>query len=339
MENEIHTQRVPEQSVESSASGMEWSSITRWGAVGVSIILFALGSALGLSNVSPWSFANPLPTAFAVGTAVWLIVTQWLSAGWGGYLAGRLRKKWVGIRTDEVFFRDTAHGFLAWALATVLMAALFTLAATALSVAPESASITTTVSAETAEQARRATVALSFSTALSFAIGAFIGGVAGALGGYHRDETETMPRAPEVTADELDYVQIDAALINEAIRALNAVRREGVKLAVAKSCTGGLIATVLSEAPGAAEHFEGGYIVYTPEQKYFALNIPPTLIDRCGTVSAEVAEAMAEGELRNSNADVAVGVTGVAGAGDGRKGNPIGRVYFGCARHGYQDNS
>ena len=190
MENEIHTQRVPEQSVESSASGMEWSSITggALGAVGVSIILFALGSALGLSNVSPWSFANPLPTAFAVGTAVWLIVTQWLSAGLGGYLAGRLRKKWVGIRTDEVFFRDTAHGFLAWALATVLMAALFTLAATALSVAPESASTTTTVSAEAAEQARRAAVALSFSTTLSFAIGAFIGGVAGALGGYHRDD-------------------------------------------------------------------------------------------------------------------------------------------------------
>ena len=145
-----------------------------------------------------------------------------------------------------------------------------------------------------------------------------------------------MPHAPEVTADELDYVQIDAALINEAIRALDAVRRQGLKLAVAESCTGGLIATVLSEAPGAAEHFEGGFIVYTPEQKYFALKIPPTLIDRFGTVSAEVAEAMAEGALRNSNADVAVGVTGVAGPETDEKGNPIGRVYFGCARHGCQ---
>ena len=148
--------------------------------------------------------------------------------------------------------------------------------------------------------------------------------------------TETMSRAPDITADELDYVQIDGALVNGAIRALHAIRREGLKLAVAESCTGGLIATVLSEAPGAAEHFEGGFVVYTPEQKYFALKIPPTLIDRYGTVSAEVSEAMAEGALRNSNADVAVGVTGVAGPETDEKGNPIGRVYFGCACHGYQ---
>jgi hypothetical protein len=183
-------QRVPEQSVESSASGMEWSAITggALGAVGVSIILFTLGSALGLSSVSPWAFANPSPTTFAAGAAIWLIVTQWLSAGLGGYLAGRLRKKWVGIRTDEVFFRDTAHGFLAWALATVLVAAFFSLAAAAVSVAPENGANAAAMSAEAAEQARRAAVAFSFFTALSFAIGAFIGGVAGALGGYHRDD-------------------------------------------------------------------------------------------------------------------------------------------------------
>jgi hypothetical protein len=158
------------------------------GAIGVSIILFTLGSALGLSSVSPWSFANPSPTSFAVGAAIWLIVTQWLSAGLGGYLAGRLRKKWVGIRTDEVFFRDTVHGFLAWALATVLMAAFFSLSAAALTVAPETSTNAATVSAEAVEQARKAAVSFSFFTALSFAIGAFIGGVSGALGGYHRDD-------------------------------------------------------------------------------------------------------------------------------------------------------
>ena len=146
--------------------------------------------------------------------------------------------------------------------------------------------------------------------------------------------TETMSPALEVTADELDYVQIDDCLIDQAVQALNAVRREGFKLAVAESCTGGLIATVLSEAPGAAEHFEGGYIVYTAEQKTCALKISPTLIERCGTVSAEVAMAMAEGVLKNSNADVAVAVTGVAGPEADEKGNPIGRVYFGCARRG-----
>src|SRR4029079_6955239 len=148
--------------------------------------------------------------------------------------------------------------------------------------------------------------------------------------------TETMSPALEVTADELDYVQIDDGLIDQAIQALNGVRREGFKLAVAESCTGGLIATVLSEAPGAAEHFEGGYIVYTAEQKTWALKISPTLIEQCGTVSAEVAEAMAEGVLKNSNADVAVAVTGVAGPEADEKANPIGRVYFGCARRGRQ---
>jgi len=117
--------------------------------------------------------------------AIWLIITQWLASALGGYLTGRLRTKWVGIRTDEVFFRDTAHGFLAWALATVLVAAFFGLAAAAVTAVPESAP---NVSAEAAEEARRAAAAFSFFTALSLLIGAFIGSVAGALGGYHRDE-------------------------------------------------------------------------------------------------------------------------------------------------------
>ena len=71
--------------------------------------------------VSPWSGSGASVTTFAVSTAIWLIIVQWLSSGVGGYLAGRLRTKWVGIHTDEVYFRDTAHGFLAWALATLLV--------------------------------------------------------------------------------------------------------------------------------------------------------------------------------------------------------------------------
>jgi hypothetical protein len=115
--------RVPEQSVESSASAVEWAAILggALGATGISIILFTLGSGLGLSTVSPWSWSNPSPTTFGIAAGIWLIVTQWLASALGGYLTGRLRTKWVGIRTDEVFFRDTAHGFLAWALATVFM--------------------------------------------------------------------------------------------------------------------------------------------------------------------------------------------------------------------------
>jgi hypothetical protein len=182
--------RVPEQSVESSASAVEWAAIVggALGAVGISIILFTLGSGLGLSTVSPWSWSNPSPTTFGVVAAIWLIVTQWLASALGGYLTGRLRTKWVGIRTEEVFFRDTAHGFLAWALATVLVATFIALAASAAASVPEATANAAAVSAEAAEQARKAAAAFSVFTSLSLLVGAFIGCVSGALGGYHRDD-------------------------------------------------------------------------------------------------------------------------------------------------------
>jgi hypothetical protein len=90
------------------------------------LLLVALGAGISLSSVSPWSSSNSTATTFMLLAAVWLIIVQWLSSGLGGYLAGRLRTKWVGPHTDEVFFRDTEHGFLAWALASVLVAALAT---------------------------------------------------------------------------------------------------------------------------------------------------------------------------------------------------------------------
>jgi hypothetical protein len=93
----------------------------------------------------------------------------------------------VGIRTDEIFFRDTAHGFLAWALATILMAALFSLVSAEM-VAGANAGADTTVTAEVADQARKAAASFSLFTSVSFLIGAFIASVAGALGGCHRDE-------------------------------------------------------------------------------------------------------------------------------------------------------
>jgi hypothetical protein len=109
----------------------------------------------------------------------------------GGYLTGRLRTKWVGIRTDEVLFRDTAHGLLAWALATLLMAALVTIgsAATAgVAAAAATSTPATPPTPEAAEQARKIAVAFSFMTSLSLLIGAFVASAAGALGGFHRDE-------------------------------------------------------------------------------------------------------------------------------------------------------
>ncbi|HEY2808205.1 MAG TPA: hypothetical protein VGI91_05390 [Steroidobacteraceae bacterium] len=117
----------------SSQSAVSWAAIICGAVVAaaVSLILLALGSAWGLSALSPWS-AGPSVTAFSLVAALWLVITQWVAAGFGGYLTGRLRTQWVATHTHEVFFRDTAHGFVAWALATLLTAALAATAATSL---------------------------------------------------------------------------------------------------------------------------------------------------------------------------------------------------------------
>ncbi|NKN38078.1 hypothetical protein HFC70_17125 [Agrobacterium sp. a22-2] len=110
--------------VESSKSAVSWGAIIA-GAVAASaitVVLLLVGSGLGLAMVSPFSGESSSLVTIGAATAVWLIIVQWLSAGLGGYLTGRLRTKWVGIHTDEVFFRDTAHGFLGWALGTLLVA-------------------------------------------------------------------------------------------------------------------------------------------------------------------------------------------------------------------------
>ena len=117
-----------------AASAASWSAIFAGAFVmtAVATVLFALGTGLGFAMISPWSDQGVSLTTFAVTTAIWLIVIQWVSAAVGGYIAGRLRTRWVGTHTHEIFFRDTAHGFITWSVATVLMAAV--LASSALSV-------------------------------------------------------------------------------------------------------------------------------------------------------------------------------------------------------------
>jgi len=104
---------------ESSVSAVSWPAIFggAFVAAAASLVLVALGSGLGLASVSPWRDAGASATTVAWMTAAWLIVVQWFSSGLGGYVAGRLRTKWANTHTHEVFFRDTAHGFLAWAFA------------------------------------------------------------------------------------------------------------------------------------------------------------------------------------------------------------------------------
>jgi len=175
-----------------AGAATDWGAIIggSLGAIVVSIILFTAGSGFGLSTVEPWSFANEAPETFAITAGIWLIVMQWISAAFGGYLAGRLRAKWTGLRTDEVLFRDTAHGLLAWALATVIVAALFALGtAVAGSVAAvtEGATAGAAEAAAVTEEDRKAAANFSIFTAISLLVGGFIGATAGGLGGYHRD--------------------------------------------------------------------------------------------------------------------------------------------------------
>ena len=92
----------------------------------MALILTVLGAGLGLSSVSPWEYDGISPTAFGISTIVWLILTQLIASAMGGYLAGRLRTRWISVPADEVYFRDTAHGFLAWAVSALLTAALLT---------------------------------------------------------------------------------------------------------------------------------------------------------------------------------------------------------------------
>ena len=110
--------------VESSKSAMTWGPIfgRAAAAIGVTLILLLLGSGLGLTMVSPWSGQSSSLGTLGVTAAIWLVLVQWLSSALGGYITGRLRTKWAAVHTDEVFFRDTAHGFLSWALATVFVA-------------------------------------------------------------------------------------------------------------------------------------------------------------------------------------------------------------------------
>jgi hypothetical protein len=107
-------------------SAASWPSIIAGAfvAAAATVILIALGSGIGFASISPWPDRGASVTTFAVTTAIWLIVTQWVSAALGGYIAGRLRTRWIGTHPHEVFFRDTAHGLITWAVATILVVAV-----------------------------------------------------------------------------------------------------------------------------------------------------------------------------------------------------------------------
>ena len=125
---------APGGSAGSPVTGVSWPSIIA-GAVAacaMTLVLLAFGTGLGLSAISPWAGSGVSATTFKITTGLYLIVIAMISSSIGGYLAGRLRTAWEGVHADEVYFRDTAHGFIAWALASVLGAAVLATPATSL---------------------------------------------------------------------------------------------------------------------------------------------------------------------------------------------------------------
>jgi nicotinamide-nucleotide amidase len=119
-----------------------------------------------------------------------------------------------------------------------------------------------------------------------------------------------------------------------AARALEAARQADLSIVTAESCTGGKLASLLSETPGAGELLHGGFVTYTKANKTKALGVSTSLLAEKGAVCSEVAVAMAEGALARSPAEIAVAITGVAGPDPDEDRNPVGLVYIAVARKG-----
>lgn len=124
------------------------------------------------------------------------------------------------------------------------------------------------------------------------------------------------------------------ALVERAREVIEANRKAGLRIAVAESCTGGLVSAALTEIPGSSAVFEAGFVTYANDAKLSLLQVSEDVLDTFGAVSIAVAWAMAQGALRNSEADTAVAITGVAGPEGGSELKPIGTVVFARARRG-----
>ena len=134
-------------------------------------------------------------------------------------------------------------------------------------------------------------------------------------------------------SENLEFV-LPAALVDCARRVVEANRAAGLRVAVAESCTGGLIAAALTEVAGSSDVLEAGFVTYSNEAKIALLGVNEDVVETFGAVSVAVAWGMAQGALARSGADTAVAVTGVAGPGGGSAMKPVGTVVFARARRG-----
>lgn len=127
---------------------------------------------------------------------------------------------------------------------------------------------------------------------------------------------------------------MDSELVATAERVLAANRAAGRMIAVAESCTGGLVSAALTEVPGCSDIFERGFVTYSNDAKLEAIGVNQDILETFGAVSVAVAWAMAQGALKHSHADIAVAITGIAGPGGGSDRKPVGTVVFARATRG-----
>jgi nicotinamide-nucleotide amidase len=131
---------------------------------------------------------------------------------------------------------------------------------------------------------------------------------------------------------------LPAELIAIATRVIDANRAAGRKIAVAESCTGGLVTAALTEVPGSSDVLDAGFVTYSNEAKVAMLGIASDVIETFGSVSEATAWAMARGAIDRSGADVAVSITGIAGPGGGSEKKPVGTVVFARASRGQHED-
>jgi len=199
---------------EAHSSGVSWSAIIAgaFAAAALSLALLALGTGIGFSESAAWVGGRMSSTRIGWTAVVWLVFMQIIASSVGGYLAGRLRTRWVHVHTHEVYFRDTAHGFLVWAVSLVMTAGILTSASTALSdggmrtgtsgpdaafLTPPSSSTPSFSSAspseiyaaaqQSAETTRKAIAHSMYWTFVALLVGAFCASVAATIGGRERD--------------------------------------------------------------------------------------------------------------------------------------------------------
>jgi nicotinamide-nucleotide amidase len=127
---------------------------------------------------------------------------------------------------------------------------------------------------------------------------------------------------------------LPAELVEKARQVVEASRAAGKRLAVAESCTGGLVSAAITEIAGSSDVFEAGFVTYSNASKIAHLHVSPEVVETFGAVSVATAWAMARGALRASDADIAVAMTGVAGPGGGTPSKPVGTVVFARAERG-----